>query len=726
MKAPQALKDVQRLNGKLAALHRFLSKSADRSLPFFQTLKGCLEKQHFKWTEEAQKAFIELKEYLCQLPTMTAPTPGETLQMYLAASKTRYPEIEKLTLALIHVARSLRRYFQAHPIQVLTDKPIKQVLTRPEVSGRLAKWAVELGEHEIKFKPRNSIKGQILADFLAEVPTAETKNKRKAETVVKDEQPELPENGTMWKLFTDGASSADGSGAGLILTSPEGQEFTYALRFEFKASNNVAEYEALLAGLRIAVQMKVEHIHACVDSQIVAFQVDGTYEAKEPAMKKYLEKVRQIRQKFKTFRIQNVSRSRNKIADPLSKLASTSFAHLTKEVLVETLKRSSIDEELVVAPIEKERQNWMTPIIEYVTSGLLPADKEEARKIRIKAPQYTLLEEGLYRKSYLGPLLRCVGPNQAKAIIQEIHQGCCGSHAGPRMVVAKITKMGYYWPSMYKDTVNEIQPCSGKIKVLVIVVDYFTKWVEAKPLATISGKQIEKFVWEQVVTRFEIPQVIVSDNGKQFSQGIFPQFCKNLEIQQSFTSVAHPQANGQVEAMNKQLVHGIKTRLGRCQSGWLDELHQVLWASRTTPKTSNGETPFNLVYGSEAMIPAEACIPTLRRFNDEDENEDQLRQNLNLLEERREVAFIKEAAYKAQVKKYYDQRVNKETFLPGSYVFRNNDASKAEKVGKLGPQWEGPYQIIEACGNGSYKLATLQGENLPRTWNGSQLKKCYV
>nr|XP_043630232.1 uncharacterized protein LOC122601542 [Erigeron canadensis] len=667
MKAPQALKEVQSLN------------------------------------EEAQKAFIELKEYLCQLPTMTAPTPGETLQMYLAASsetisavlitsrkgvqqsiyyvsrvlqapETRYPEIEKLTLALIHAARRLRRYFQAHPIQVLTDKPIKQVLTRPKVSGRLAKWAVELGEHEIEFKPRNSIKGQILADFLAEVLTVETKNKRKAESWVKEEQPELPEDGTVWKLFTDGASSADGSGAGLILTSPEGQEFTYALRFEFKASNNVAKYEALLAGLRIAIQMKVEHIHACIDSQIVAFQVDGTYEAKEPAMRKYLEKVRQIRQKFKTFRIQNISRSQNKIADALSKLASTSFAHLTKEVLVETLKKSSIEEELVVAPIEEEKQNWMTPIIEYLTSGLLPADKEEARKIRIKAPQYTFREEGLYRKSYMGPLLRCVGPNQAKAIIQEIHQGCCGSHAGPRMVVAKITKMGYYWPSMHKDTVNEIQPCEScqihatvpkapknelipvtsawpflkwgidivgpfpqapeKLKFLVVAVDYFTKWVEAKPLVTISRKQIEKFVWEQVVTRFGIPQVIVSDNGKQFSQGIFPQFCKNLEIQQSFTSVAHPQANGQVEAMNKQLVHGIKTRLGRCQNGWLDELHQVLWASRTTPKTSNGETPFSLVYGSEAMMPAEACVPTFLRFNDEKENEDQLCQNLNLLEER--------------------------------------------------------------------------------------------
>nr|XP_043626210.1 uncharacterized protein LOC122597708 [Erigeron canadensis] len=487
MKAPRTLKEIQSLNGKLAALHRFLSKSAERSLPFFKTLKGCLDKQNFKWTGEAEKAFSELKEYLTHLPVMVAPIKGEVLQVYLAASEetisavltaerkggqvpiyfvsrvlqspeTRYPEIEKLALALIHAARRLRRYFQAHPIQVLTDKPIKQVLTRPEVFGRLAKWAIKLREHEIEFRPRNAIKGQVLADFLAETPSKEPTQKRKTPTKEVYEEPMEPET---WKLYTDGASSADASGAGLILTNPEGQEFTYALRFNFKATNNVSEYEALLAGLQIAQKMKVKHIHAFVDSQIVAFQVDGTYEAKEPVMKKYLEKVRQIRQQFLSFQIQNISRSKNKIADALSKLASTSFAHLTKKVLVETLERSSIEESPTVAPIEEDDPTWMTPIIDYLTNGTLPADRDQARKIRVKAPQYVLEEEGLYKKSYLGPLLRCVGPRQAKEVIREIHYGACGLHSGPRTVVAKITRMGYYWPSMHRDAEEEIRICDS-------------------------------------------------------------------------------------------------------------------------------------------------------------------------------------------------------------------------------------------------------------------------
>lgn len=119
-------------------------------------------------------------------------------------------------------------------------------------------------------------------------------------------------------------------------------------------------------------------------------------------------------------------------------------------------------------------------------------------------------------------------------------------------------------------------------------------------------------------------------------------------------------------------------------------------------------------------------MPTSRRFLPEDENEAELPLNLNLSEERREIATIREAHHKKQMQKYYNQRVRKDTFLPGDFVFRNNDASKTEKQGKLGQQWEGPYTVTEACGNGAYKLATVDGSSLPRTWNGAQLKRCYI
>ena len=169
-------------------------------------------------------------------------TPVYFVSKALKKTDINYSPMEKLVLALVFAAKRLRRYFQAHPIVVLTDQPIKQVISKPEASGRLQKWSVLLGEHNISYRPRTAVKGQILADFINEKP--------ESEDAIQTPKVELQEP---WILFTDGSSCVDGSGAGLILTNPEGMEFTYALRFEFTATNNEAEYEALIAGLRIAM-----------------------------------------------------------------------------------------------------------------------------------------------------------------------------------------------------------------------------------------------------------------------------------------------------------------------------------------------------------------------------------------------------------------------------------------------------------------------------------------
>nr|GEZ89884.1 reverse transcriptase domain-containing protein [Tanacetum cinerariifolium] len=207
----------------------------------------------------------------------TAQTPVYFISCALQGPKLNYSPMEKLVLSLVFATKRLRRYFQAHPIAVITDQPIKQVMSRPDVAGRLQKWSIMLGEHNITYRPRTSIKGQILADFLTEMPSNDSQGASVAET---QEEP--------WTLFTDVSSCVDGSGAGLILTNPDGVEFTYALRFQFAASNNEAEYEALIAGLRIATQMGVKNIQANVDSKLVANQVLGAYVAKEDNMIKYL------------------------------------------------------------------------------------------------------------------------------------------------------------------------------------------------------------------------------------------------------------------------------------------------------------------------------------------------------------------------------------------------------------------------------------------------------
>nr|GEV82268.1 reverse transcriptase domain-containing protein [Tanacetum cinerariifolium] len=154
--------------------------------------------------------------------------------------------------------------------------------------------------------------------------------------------------------------------------------------------------------------------------------------------------------------------SENKKEDALSKIASTSFAHLTKQVLVETFKRKSIEEREIIAIVQEEEEEycWMTPLVEYLTEDILSAKTKKARAIKIKARQYTMINGVLYRKSFLEPWLRCVGPMQAVYVVKEIHEGSCSMHSGPRFVVAKAIRSGYYWPTMHKDARNIIKACS--------------------------------------------------------------------------------------------------------------------------------------------------------------------------------------------------------------------------------------------------------------------------
>ncbi|XP_076884523.1 uncharacterized protein LOC143533724 [Bidens hawaiensis] len=187
--------------------------------------------------------------------------------------------LEKLVLALVYAAWRLKMYFQGHPIHVLTDYKLKSVMEKPELSGRLAKWEIELGEHSIEYKPRPATKGQVLVDFVTEIPTEKIQ-----ECLCEQQPPTSTDESQKWTMFIDGASSGEDSGAGLKLNNPDDQEFTYAIKLNFKSTNNEAEYEAFLAGLRIAKKLGVKFLEARVDSMFIAGQVSGTYEAKNGVM----------------------------------------------------------------------------------------------------------------------------------------------------------------------------------------------------------------------------------------------------------------------------------------------------------------------------------------------------------------------------------------------------------------------------------------------------------
>ncbi|CAL9022627.1 unnamed protein product, partial [Prunus brigantina] len=320
MKSPSTVKEIQSLTGRAAALNRFLSKSTDKCRPFFKALK---KGQKDKWDEECEVAFQNLKTYLTSPPLLSKPVPGEDLFVYLSVSnsavslalireelgaqhpifytskalldaETNYPKLEKLILALVVSARKLRPYYQAHRVIVMTDFPLRSILHSPDASQRLMKWAIELSQYDLLYRPKTAIKAQALADFVAEfTPSAEeekldSKKKESSRADKTSTEPDQPRD--MWQLCVDGALNQKGAGAGVVIITPDGTLLEQAIRLGFPTSNNEAEYEALLAGLRLAKELSIKKLAIYSDSQLITSQTSGEYMAKHPRMILYLDK----------------------------------------------------------------------------------------------------------------------------------------------------------------------------------------------------------------------------------------------------------------------------------------------------------------------------------------------------------------------------------------------------------------------------------------------------
>ena len=182
----------------------------------------------------------------------------------------------------------------------------------------------------------------------------------------------------------------------------------------------------------------------------------------------------------------------------------------------------------------------------------------------------------------------------------------------PRAAPNELTLMTSPWPFAVWgiDLIGSLPTRKGGVKYVIVAVDYFTKWVEVESLATITSKKALDFVVKSIIYRYELPQKIVSDNGLQFDSELFTEFCQSHDIIKSFSSVAHPQKNGQVEAVNKTLKSTLKKRLEQAKGAWPEELPKALWSYRTTARTTTGHSPFLMAYGFKSMIPIEATVPT--------------------------------------------------------------------------------------------------------------------
>ncbi|XP_057444235.1 uncharacterized protein LOC130736417 [Lotus japonicus] len=429
MKSPSSVKEVQRLTGRIAALSRFLPHSGETSAPFFKCLK---KNAAFEWSSECEEAFKRLKEMLFAPPVLSKPTQGLPLHLYfsfsdhaissvilqevnreqkivyfvshtLQGAEIRYQKIEKAALPVLVTARRLRPHFQIFQVKIRTDLPLRQVLQKPDLSGRLVAWSVELSEYGLQYDKRGKVGAQTLADFVVELT------------------PEDSEKVSMqWTLFVDGSSNDNGSEVGVTLQGPGELVLEQSLRFQFKASNNQAEYEALIAGLKLAVEVQIDSLLVRTDSLLVANQVNGEFQVKDPALIKYLERVRLLMGRLQEVVVEFVSRAQNQRADARAKLASTRKPGNNGSVIQETLANPSIEGDLV-ASVDRQ-ETWMDPIVDILEgepSEVVKYSKEQRRE----AGHYTLLDGILFRRGFSSPLLRCLPPGKYEVVMAEVHGG---------------------------------------------------------------------------------------------------------------------------------------------------------------------------------------------------------------------------------------------------------------------------------------------------------------
>ena len=251
--------------------------------------------------------------------------------------------------------------------------------------------------------------------------------------------------------------------------------------------------------------------------------------------------------------------------------------------------------------------------------------------------------------------------------------------------------------------------------------------MEAEALATITENNVRSFIWRSIICRFGIPRVLISDNGKQFDNDSFWDFCLLLGIRNHYSSPAHHQANGQVEVTNRSLLKIIKIRLDGAKGIWPEEFPSILWAYRTTVRTAIGETPFRLIYGSKAVISVRVGLTSYRVDNhDERKNDEAMRLQLDLVDEFRATAEQRLARYQDRMAKHYNSRVHHRDFQVEDLVLRKvMGTTKDPTQGKLGPNWEGPYRITSWQRKDTYHLETLDGQKLHHSWNTEHLRKYY-
>ncbi|KAK2389329.1 hypothetical protein QL285_062925 [Trifolium repens] len=680
--------------GKVNFLRRFISNLSGKAQAFSPLLR--LKKDDpFKWNEEHQKAFDDIKDYLIKPPVLMPPNRNKAMKLYIAASEktigsmlaqeddngienavyyhsrvlndaeTRYTAIEKLCLCLYFSCTKLKHYIKPVDVYVYSQfDVIKHMLTKPILHSRIGKWALALTEYSLTYKPLKAVKGQIVADFIVDHSLVEMPQE------YVDIQP--------WILYFDGSKHKHGTGIGILIISPTKVPTKFKYKINGLCSNNEAEYEALITGLEILKDLGAKNIRIRGDYELVLKQLTQEYKCVKEHLAKYFVIASSLLNCFDHIDIEHVPRLENQEANDLAQIASG--YKVSKEKLAQLIEikekmvlQEPISEQLsmpklvgadIIPQINDEVKipqenfeifaidnlsdnDWRKPIMEYLRNPTGNVD----RKIKYRALSYIVFEDDLFKKTYEGILLKCLNETEAYIAISDVHSDCieyakgcqeCQRHSGIQHVPAsELHSIVKPWPfrGWALDLIGEIKPASSKNQRYILVgIDYFTKWIEAIPLPNVDQEAVISFIQNHVIYRFGIPETITTD---------------------------------QVE------IHLQSARVQRQMEIPLDHYYQMM---------------------SDELVD---------------------------LDEERLSALEILARQKEKVARAYNKKVKSKSFNIGDLVWKVIlPMDKKDRVlGKWSPNWEGPFKVVQVYSNGAYEIEELTPEKRTLGINGKYLKE---
>ncbi|KAA3478347.1 RNA-directed DNA polymerase (Reverse transcriptase), Ribonuclease H [Gossypium australe] len=800
---PRTQKEVRSFLGRLNYIARFIAQLTEKCDPIFRLLR---KHNSVVWNEECQKAFDKVKHYLSKAPVLVSPCPNKPLILYLSVfensmgcvlgqhdesgrkeraiyylskkfteCETRYSPIEKLCCALVWTTRRLRQYMLYHTTWLISKlDPLKFMMESTALNGRMARWQILLSEFDIIYVNQKAIKGSAIADFLAsraledyEPLDFDFPNEELMYVAATEE--EVQKKGHPWKLNFDGASNAMGNGIGAVLVSPNGDHYPLTSKLDFDCTNNMAEYEACILGIRAAIERKIGTLEVYGDSALVIYQLKGEWETRDPKLISYRRLVLELIKEFDNVTFCYLPREENQMADALATLASMIKVNKAEEV--KPIQMSIYEAPAHCCNIDEEEERdshpWYHDVLRYVKDREYPdqATENDKRTLRRLANDYVLDGEILYKRRKDQVLLRCVDAVEAKKILEEVHEGVCGTHANGFTMARQIMRFGYYWSTMEGDCISYAKRChkcqiyGDKIHVppsplhvmtspwpfsiwgmdvigpispkaanghrfIFVVIDYFTKWVEATSYANVTKSAVSKFLKKEIICRYGMPERIISDNALNLNNSTIAEVCSQFKIQHHNSSPYRPKMNGAVEAANKN-IKKIMGKMTETYKDWHEKLPFALYAYRTSVRTSTGATPFSLVYGMEAVLPIEVEIPSLRVLAeiklDEAEWTQSRYDQLNLIEEKRLKALRHGQMYQRRMIRAYNKKVHPREFYEGDLVLKKILPIQKDFRGKWMPNWEGPYVVKKAFSGGALILTEMDGKSLPNPVNSDSV-----